>query len=93
MEWDRSLHTQGRWCSFSHRNLISAAGAVEAIAALACMEAGWAHPTINLDEPDPECDLDYVPRTARRLAQRHVLSNSFGFGGQNASLVLRHADA
>ena len=51
------------------------------------------HPTINLDEPDPACDLDYVPHKARAHAQRYVLSNSFGFGGQNAALLLRAADA
>jgi len=74
-------------------HLISAAGAVEAVAAVACMRAGKVHPTINLDEPDPACDLDYVPRRARPHAQKVVLSNSFGFGGQNASIVLRSPDA
>lgn len=74
-------------------HLISAAGAVEAIAAILCMESGMVHPTINLKEPDPECDLDYVPGEARRCEQRFVLSNSFGFGGQNASIVLRSAHA
>ena len=74
-------------------HLISAAGAVEAIAAIACMNAGFVHPTINLDEPDPACDLDYVPHVARKHPQRVVLSNSFGFGGQNASIVLRSAHA
>jgi len=73
-------------------HLIAAAGAVEAIAAIAGMKAGVAHPTINLEYPDPACDLDYVPRTARTHPQRFVLSNSFAFGGQNASLVLRRAD-
>ena len=74
-------------------HLISAAGAVEAIAAIACMNAGFVHPTINLDEPDPACDLDYVPHVARKHAQRVVLSNSFGFGGLNASIVLRSVHA
>ena len=74
-------------------HLISAAGAVEAIAAIACMNAGLVHPTINLDEPDPVCDLDYVPHVARRHPQHVVLSNSFGFGGQNASIVLRNVHA
>ena len=68
---------------------ISAAGAVEAVAAIGCMNAGWVHPTINLDEPDEGCDLDYVAHTARRHEQQYVLSNSFAFGGQNASLVIR----
>lgn len=70
-------------------HLIAAAGAVEAIAAIACMNAGWLHPTINLDDPDPACDLDYVPHRARQQAHRCVLSSSFAFGGQNASIVIR----
>jgi 3-oxoacyl-[acyl-carrier-protein] synthase II len=74
-------------------HLIAAAGAVEAIAAIACLQASVVHPTINLDDPDPSCDLDYVPHTARDWRQRHVLSNSFAFGGQNASIVLTRADA
>jgi 3-oxoacyl-[acyl-carrier-protein] synthase II len=72
-------------------HLIAAAGAVEAVAAILCMQAGMVHPTINLDEPDPACDLDYVPHTARPHEQRYVLSNSFGFGGQNAAILLRNA--
>ena len=74
-------------------HLISAAGAVEAIAAIVCMEEGRVHPTINLEEPDPACDLDYVTEGARPHRQRRVLSNSFGFGGQNASLLLGAVDA
>ncbi len=74
-------------------HLISAAGAVEAVASIACMNAGWLHPTLNLDDPDPACDLDYVPHRARRMAQSHVLSSSYGFGGQNAAIVLRGAEA
>jgi 3-oxoacyl-[acyl-carrier-protein] synthase II len=74
-------------------HLIAAAGAVEAIAAIVGMNASVVHPTINLDHPDPACDLDYVPHTAREHAQRCVLSNSFAFGGQNAAIVLRRADA
>jgi 3-oxoacyl-[acyl-carrier-protein] synthase II len=74
-------------------HLIAAAGAVEAIAAIAGMMAGVVHPTINLDHRDPACDLDYVPHIARNHPQRFVLSNSFAFGGQNASLVLRAGHA
>jgi 3-oxoacyl-[acyl-carrier-protein] synthase II len=74
-------------------HLISAAGAVEAVAALACMNTGWVHPTLNLDEADPACDLDYVPLVARRCAQQYVLSASYGFGGHNAAIVLRGAEA
>lgn len=74
-------------------HLISAAGAVEAVASMVCMNAGWLHPTLNLDDPDPACDLDYVPHTARRMVQSHVLSSSYGFGGHNAAIVLRGAEA
>ena len=49
---------------------------------------GWIHPTINYETPDPECDLDYVPNHARQIPVKAALSNSFGFGGQNASIVL-----
>lgn len=73
-------------------HLISAAGAVEAIAAIDCMNAGVIHPTINLHEPDPACDLDYVPNEARAVQQNVVLSCSYGFGGMNAALVLGHRD-
>jgi 3-oxoacyl-[acyl-carrier-protein] synthase II len=66
---------------------------VEAVAAILGMTGGWVHPTINLDNPDPACDLDYVPHVVRAHRQRHVLSNSFAFGGQNASILLRSADA
>lgn len=69
-------------------HLISAAGAVEAVAAIACMRRGMLHPTINLEAPDAGCDLDYVPNVARAHAQRHVLSCSYGFGGHNAAIVL-----
>ncbi|WP_437291805.1 beta-ketoacyl-[acyl-carrier-protein] synthase family protein [Sorangium sp. So ce406] len=74
-------------------HLISASGAVEAVAAIACMLRGAVHPTINLHEPDPACDLDYVPNEARAHRQRHVLSSSYGFGGHNAAIVLRHPEA
>ncbi len=69
-------------------HLISAAGAVEAIAAIGCMNAGFVHPTINLEEPDADCDLDYVPQLKRRHEQRYVLSASYGFGGHNSAIIL-----
>lgn len=73
-------------------HLIAAAGAVEAIAAIVGMNASVAHPTINLENPDPACDLDYVPQTARAHPQQCVLSNSLAFGGQNAAIVLKRVD-
>jgi len=70
-------------------HLLGAAGAVEGIVSLKTIETGLITPTINYETPDPECDLDYVPNTAREAKVRVVLSNSFGFGGHNASLVYR----
>jgi 3-oxoacyl-[acyl-carrier-protein] synthase II len=70
-------------------HLIGAAGAIEAVTSVLAIRDGVVPPTINLTDPDPECDLDYVPNEAREAKVRTVLSNSFGFGGQNAALVLR----
>jgi 3-oxoacyl-[acyl-carrier-protein] synthase II len=67
-----------------------------------CLEAGIVAlsvfhqevpPTVNLDSPDPDCDLDYVPHTKRQVTIEYALSNSFGFGGTNAALVLRRYEA
>lgn len=69
-------------------HMIGAAGGVEAIATALTIERGWIHPTINLDHPDPECDLNYTPRVAVKASVTRSLNNSFGFGGQNASIVL-----
>jgi 3-oxoacyl-[acyl-carrier-protein] synthase II len=69
-------------------HLLGASGGVEAIACALMLKHGVLHPTINLDEPDPDCDLDYVPNVARERRIHRVLSNSFGFGGHNASLAL-----
>jgi 3-oxoacyl-[acyl-carrier-protein] synthase II len=69
-------------------HLIGASGAVEAAATALSLERGVVPPTINLATPDPQCDLDYVPNTSREMPIRTALSNSFGFGGQNASLVM-----
>ena len=69
-------------------HLLGAAGAVEAIATLLTINRGIIHPTINYENPDPECDLDYVPNTARRKDVRIAISNGFGFGGHNAVVVL-----
>jgi len=70
-------------------HLLGATGAVEAIFSVRSIEEGIVPPTINLDHPDPECNLDYVPNTARRRAVRTVMSNTFGFGGVNAVLILK----
>jgi len=70
-------------------HLLGATGAVEAIFAAKSIEDGIIPPTINLDHPDPECDLDYVPNTARKRAVSTVMSNTFGFGGVNAVLILK----
>lgn len=70
-------------------HLMGAAGAVEAIVCVKSLETGWVHATINYENPDPTCDLDYVPNEARQMEPRIVLSNSFGFGGHNACILLR----
>jgi 3-oxoacyl-[acyl-carrier-protein] synthase II len=70
-------------------HLIAAAGSVEAIVCLLTIRDGMLPPTINLENPDPECDLDYIPNVARRQSVDLALSNSFGFGGQNITLILR----
>lgn len=69
-------------------HLIAAAGAVELITCVEAMRQGIMPPTMNYETPDPECDLDYIPNKAREGKPRHCLSNSFGFGGQNTSLVV-----
>jgi 3-oxoacyl-[acyl-carrier-protein] synthase II len=70
-------------------HLIGAAGAVEAAALALTLQRGVLPPTINQTTPDPACDLDYVPNCARELPVRTAVSTSFGFGGQNAALVMR----
>jgi 3-oxoacyl-[acyl-carrier-protein] synthase II len=74
-------------------HLLGAAGAVEALATVLALEHGLLPPTINYCTPDPECDLDYVPNQARHSNIDVAVSNSFGFGGVNASLVLKRHDA
>ena len=68
---------------------LGAAGAVEAMFAVLAIERGVLPPTINYDDPDPECDLDYIPNEAREADVRTAMSNSFGFGGHNAAIVVR----
>ena len=69
-------------------HLIAAAGAVELITCVEALRRGVLPPTINYETPDPECDLDYIPNAPREKRVRHALSNSFGFGGQNISLIV-----
>jgi nodulation protein E len=71
-----------------HGHVIGGTGAIELLACLMALRDGVIAPTINYDEPDPECDLDVVPNTARESAVRAVMSNAFAFGGLNAVLVL-----
>ena len=70
-------------------HLLGAAGAVEAIIAILTLVHGIIPPTINYETPDPECDLDYTPNTAVKRPVEHALSNTFGFGGHNATLLMR----
>jgi 3-oxoacyl-[acyl-carrier-protein] synthase II len=70
-------------------HLLGAAGGVEAVISILALERGILPPTINLENPDPECDLDYIPNTARKKQVDIAISNSFGFGGTNATLVFR----
>ncbi len=68
-------------------HLVAASGAVEAVFSALALQNGAVPPTINYETPDPDCDLDYIPNQSRELPVSHVLSNSFGFGGQNVALV------
>lgn len=74
-------------------HLLGGAAALEAVACVRALETGILPPTINYETPDPACDLDYVPNVARTTNPKIALSNSFGFGGHNASIILRRADA
>jgi 3-oxoacyl-[acyl-carrier-protein] synthase II len=73
-------------------HLMGAGGGIEAIASIQAIKTGIIPPTINLEHPDPDCDLDYVANEARRVEIETAMSNSFGFGGHNATLVLRRYD-
>ena len=68
---------------------LGASGAIEAIACILSVRDGIVPPTINYEDPDPECDLDYIPNKSRKVDVRHALSNNFGFGGHNACLVVK----
>ncbi|KPV48876.1 3-oxoacyl-ACP synthase, partial [Kouleothrix aurantiaca] len=73
-------------------HLIGAAGSIEAAISILALQNGVLPPTINLQTPDPECDLDYVPNAARPASINVAMSNSFGFGGHNVSLIFRRAE-
>ncbi|MFN3921907.1 MAG: beta-ketoacyl synthase N-terminal-like domain-containing protein, partial [Caldimicrobium sp.] len=70
-------------------HLLGGAGGLEAVLTIKALEEGIVPPTINYEEPDPECDLDYVPNQARRAEIKIALSNAFGFGGTNACLIFK----
>jgi 3-oxoacyl-[acyl-carrier-protein] synthase II len=70
-------------------HLLGAAGGIEAVFTALSLKHQIAPPTINLDNPDPECDLDYVPNTARDMKIEVAVSNSFGFGGTNGTLIFK----
>jgi 3-oxoacyl-[acyl-carrier-protein] synthase II len=74
-------------------HLLGAAGGIESVICVRALTAQAIPPTINLDDPDPDCDLDYVPGQAREVRLRAVLSNNLGFGGQNSSIVFRALEA
>jgi 3-oxoacyl-[acyl-carrier-protein] synthase II len=74
-------------------HLLGGAGGIETAFTVLAIQRGIIPPTINYENPDPDCDLDYVPNVCRKAEVRTALSNSFGFGGTNAALVLRRCEA
>jgi len=70
-------------------HLLGAAGAIECIASVLALKNSKIPPTINLDEPSPECDLDYTPKVCKERNINYALSNTFGFGGHNASVLFK----
>ena len=73
-------------------HMLGAAGGIESVFTALALHDQVAPPTINLTDPDPDCDLDYVPNTAREMKIDVAMSNSFGFGGTNGTLILRKPD-
>jgi 3-oxoacyl-[acyl-carrier-protein] synthase II len=84
------LRVSGTKSYYGHA--LGASGAIEAAICALSLERGWLPPTLNLEDPDDGCDLDYLPGAGQPAHVDYVLSNSFGFGGINAALVLKRAD-
>ena len=87
--FEQSVPVSSTKSSMGH--LVAACGAVEAILCVQAIRTGMLPPTINLDRPDPDCALDHIPHTPREATIDHALTNAFGFGGSNGSIVVsRH---
>jgi len=84
---DHAYHIPVSGTKAMHGHALGASGAIEAAICMLALREGYVPPTLNLDNPDPDCDLDYVPHTGREAQVDYILSNSFGFGGINAALV------
>ena len=72
---------------------LGAAAALEAVSAVSSLVEGVIPPTVNLDTPDAECDLDYVPNVARKAGLNYIMTDSFGFGGQNSVLIFKSVNS
>jgi 3-oxoacyl-[acyl-carrier-protein] synthase II len=86
---DHAYHVPVSATKSTTGHLIGGAGAIETAICIQALRTGTIPPTINLDRPDPACDLDYVPHEARQARLEVAITNSFGFGGHNTTLVLR----
>ena len=88
--WRLRISTSYKFDKISHRPIHwGACGALELVACVLMLENQYVHPTLNLRQKDPECDLDYVPNEGRSLNISTIVSNSTGFGGYNAACVIR----
>jgi len=89
---DRAVHLPVSGTKGYYGHALGASGAIEAAICALAMERDWLPPTVNLEAPDPACDLDHLPSAGREATPEYILSNSFGFGGINAALVMRRGD-